>query len=300
MILASAVHRGERMNDEHDPPRSEESDLVEITSRLGEPESIHRTNQGSVVWRLVLGALIVLGAAATHYFLWTGQVGWLKGAKPWIIALAVMFVAPGVGIYLIAFAIRGMKLAALVYPTGLFVRHRGRVVAFPWNDVKVIQISGLPQKAVLQCQQPPDVEHTTVWFDLSRSRRRTLGTTITITREDGEQATLASTLDGFAELGQRIQEETFRRLFPRSLVELSYGTILTFGPLWCDRNRLVFGKQEVLWSELESLDRVADLLHLKRVGKKKVFAKCAVSDVVNLHVLMGLAASSRSIAAMSE
>ena len=44
------------MTDEHDQPRSEETDLVEITSRLGEPEAVHRTNQGSVVWRFVLGS----------------------------------------------------------------------------------------------------------------------------------------------------------------------------------------------------------------------------------------------------
>ena len=279
------------MNDEHDQPRSEETDLVEITSRLGEPEAVHRTNQGSVVWRFVLGVSIVLAAASLHYVLWTGQIGWPRGAKLWIITLAGMFAGPGVGLYLITFAIRGMKLAVLIYPTGLFVLHRGRVIAFPWDELKAIQISGLPEKAVLNRPLRPDGVPQTVWYDLVKSQRRVFGTTIALTRMDGEQVSLSSTLDGFPALGRRVQEETFRRLFPAHLEAFANGSVLEFGTLSCDRNVLTVGKKSLPWVELDDLKRVADQLHLKKKGKKKAIAKCELSELINLHVLMGIAAA---------
>src|SRR5262245_3211052 len=63
------------MDEDHDAkPRDVESDLVEITSRLGEPDSTHRTNTGSVVWRFVLGVIIVIAAAVLHYLMWTETI----------------------------------------------------------------------------------------------------------------------------------------------------------------------------------------------------------------------------------
>lgn len=281
------------MNDEYDQPRSEETDLVEITSRLGEPEAVYRTNQGSVVWRFVLGLLIVLIAASLHYLLWSGQIGWPKGVKLWIIMLAGMFVGPGVGLYLITFAIRGMKLSVLVYPTGLFVLHRGRVIAFPWEEVKALQISGLPEKTTLNRPLGPDGMPQTVWYDLAKSQRRVFGTTITLTRIDGEQVSLTSTLDDFPSIGRRVQEETFRRLFPEFLERFVRGQVLEFGVLSCNRKGITVGKSHVRWIELDELKRVADQIHVKKKATKKAMAKCELSDLVNLHVLMGIAAIAR-------
>ena len=120
------------MDEDYDAqPRDVETDLVEITTRLGEPDSTHRTNTASVVWRFVLGVVIVVAAAVLHYLMWTETVPWPRAQfwKGWVILLAAMFVGPGVGLYLIYFAVRGLKLWVLTYPTGLFVWHRGRVAA---------------------------------------------------------------------------------------------------------------------------------------------------------------------------
>src|SRR3954452_3545611 len=122
------------MDEEFDKPRDVESDLVEITSRLGEPDSTHRTHAGSGAWRFALGVLIVLAAAVLHYLMWSGIVPWPRGGrahgiKLWVVLLAAMFIGPGVGLYLIGFAVRGLKMWVLAYPTGLFVWHRGRVLA---------------------------------------------------------------------------------------------------------------------------------------------------------------------------
>jgi hypothetical protein len=277
------------MDEEYGAPRDVDTDLAEITSRLGEPDATWRTNPGSVAWRFTLGVLIVIAGAGLHYVMWTGQVPWPRGhVKLWIIILAGMFVGPGVGLYLIGFAVRGMKLWVLAYPTGLFVWHRGRVLAFPWDEVRAIQVQGLPEKAAL------NRDSDTIWYDLQRSRRRVFGTTLTLTRTDGEQVSLPSTLDGFPELGRRVQEETYRRLFPAMWADLRTGRTLEFGPVSCDQFGITIRKQILPWPEVADLVRAADKLEIKRVGKKKAWAKCDLHEVINPHVLMGIADTARS------
>jgi hypothetical protein len=283
------------MDEEYAQPRDADTDLAEITSRLGEPDATYRTNPRSVVWRFAIGVLIVLAAAAFHYLMWSGTIPWPRGFrhwKLWLIILAGLFVTPALGLYQINFAVRGLKLWVLVYPTGLFVWHRGHVVSFPWDEVMAVQFGGLPEKAVLHLPGPEGTPDA-VWFDLSRSRRRVFGTTIKLTRSDGEQISLTSTLDGFAGLGRRVQEETYRRLFPAAWGELHIGRTWTFGAATCDLFSITVGKKAVPWAEVDSLERVGDKLELKRKGKKKTYAKCDLNEVVNLHVLMGIAAAVR-------
>ena len=278
------------MDEDYDPQsRDVETDLVEITTRLGEPDSTHRTNTGSVVWRFVLGVVIVITAAVLHYLMWTNTVPWPRARlwKVWIILLAAMFIGPGVGIYLITFAVRGLKLWVLTYPAGLFVWHRGRVVAFPWDEVQAIQISGLPDNAVIV--RDPNA----VWYDLARSGRRVFGTTITLTRTDGEQVVLPSTLDDFPALGRRVQEETYRRLFPPLWADFQAYRALEFGPVEVSRGGVKIGKDTLPWSEVDSLERASDKLEVKKVGKKKTWSKVDLNEVVNPHVLMGIAAAAR-------
>jgi len=277
------------MDDDFDKPRDVETDLVEITSRLGEPDSTHRTSTSSVVWRFALGVVIVIGAATLHYLMWTETVPWPRARhwKLWIILLAAMFVGPGIGLYLISFAVRGLKMWVLAYPTGLFVWHRGRVLAFPWDEVRAVQITGLPEKAVLR--REPDA----VSYDLARSGRRVFGTTITLTRADGEQVSLPSTLGNFDDLGRRVQEETYRRLFPILWADLQGGRFVTFGPVTCGPAGVTVGKDTLPCAEVGAFERAQDKLEIKRAGKKKPWRRVDLNDLINPHVLMGLADAAR-------
>ena len=243
------------MREEYGNSRDVDADLVEITTRLGEPDARYRTNPSSVAWRFSLGVLIVIAAAGLHYVWWSGLAPWPgRHIKLWFILLGAMFVGPGVGLYLIYFAIRGLKLWVLAYPTGLFIWHRGRVVAFPWDEIRAIQIHGLPEKATLN--RDPGL----VWFDLQRSRRRVFGTTLTLTRMDGEQASLPSTLDDFPDLGRLVQAETYRRLFPTMWADLRGGRAIEFGPIDCNHLGIAKQKQILPWPEVADLARTADKL----------------------------------------
>jgi len=281
------------MDDDYAKPRDVDTDLAEITSRLGEPEATHRTNVRSVAWRFVLGVLIVLAASVLHYLMWSGAVKWPKGVKLWMLLLAAMFIGPGVGLYLITFAVRGLKLWVLAYPTGLFVWHRGRVVSFPWDEIAALQISGLPDKALLNRPRGADGLPEAVWYDLGRSGRRLFGTTLTLTRTDMEQVTLPSTLDDFPDLGVRVQRESFKRLFANLWAEFRAGRELGFGPVKCDDEGITIGKNNLPWAEVDVLERVADKLEIKQKGKKRAWAKCELNEIVNLHILMGVAAAMR-------
>jgi hypothetical protein len=286
------------MDEDFDQPRDVESDLTEITSRLGEPDSTHRTNAGSVAWRVVLGVVIIIVAATLHFLMWSGIVPWPGGArahgiKLWVVLLAAMFIGPGVGAYLIFFAIRSLKMWVLTYPTGLFVWHRGKVVAFPWDELRAIQISGLPEKAVIH--RASEDQSDFCWYDLSRASRRVFGTTILLTRADGEQLGLPSTLGDFDVLGRRIQEETYRRLFPPMWADFQAGQPVTFGPIVCGLGGVTVRKSTLPWVDVASLDRVQDKIEVKKIGKKKnkAWAKVELNELVNVHVLMGIADAAR-------
>jgi hypothetical protein len=287
------------MDEDFDQPRDVETDLIEITSRLGEPDSTHRTSAGSVIWRVVLGILIIVVAAILHFLMWSGVVPWPGGVKAhgiklWIILLAAMFIGPGVGAYLIFFAIRSLKMWVLTYPTGLFVWHRGKVVAFPWDEIRAIQISGLPDKA--KVHQPEEFDGPGVWwFDLSGAGRRILGTTIMLTRADGEQLGVPSTLADFATMGRRIQEETYRRLFPDAWADVQAFRPVSFGPVVCMANGITVGSNTLPWNEFDSLERAQDKLEVRRKAKKKkVWKKVELNELVNPHVLMGIADAARN------
>jgi hypothetical protein len=187
-----------------------------------------------------------------------------------------------------------MKMWVLAYPTGLFVWHRGHVVAFAWDDIRAVQVSGVPAKAELRRTSDNDQLPNAVWFDLARSGRRVLGTSLTLTRGDGEQVVLSSILGDFPELGRRVQQETFRRLFPRSWSDLREGLPLSFGQIACDARGIVVGNQKLTWSSLESLARNADKIEIRRSGKKKAWAKCDLAEVINPHVLTAIVDAVRS------
>jgi len=132
-----------------------------------------------------------------------------------------------------------------------------------------------------------------VWYDLSRSGRRVFGTTVTLTRADGEQVVLPSTLDDFPALGRRVQEETYRRLFPSLWAAFAAYRSLEFGPVTLSRDGVTIGKGTLPWAEVDSLERAGDKLEVKKVGKKKTWNKVDLNELVNPHVLMGVAAWAR-------
>ncbi|HEX3151763.1 MAG TPA: DUF6585 family protein [Gemmataceae bacterium] len=276
------------MDDDYAQGRDVNADLAEITDRLGEPDGTHRTNPASVAWRFALGVLIVIASVGLHYLVWGGVIPWPRNGHLFVALIAGMFIGPGVGLYLIAFATRGRKLWVLTYSTGLFVWHRGRVVAFPWDEIKSIQIAGTPDKAAIHYPGDADNPTETAWIDLSRSGRRVLGTMITITRADGEQVGIPSTLADFAALGHRVQLETYRRQFPALREAFHVGQPLLFGTVICTLGGISLGKEFLPWSQVESVQRASDKLEVKKVGKKKAWGKCAFNDLVNPHLLMGI------------
>ena len=271
------------------------TDLNEITERLGEPDATFRTNPRSVAWRFSLGVAMVVAAVLLHFLLWTGEIPWpnFKHFKIWILLFLGGVIGPGAGLYVIAFAIGGMKMWVLAYPTGLFVWHRGRVLAFPWDDVTELRLAGLPDKAVLERPDGPD-GLPIAYYDLTRSGRRVFGTTITLVRADGEEIALPSTLENFADLGRRAQEETYARLFPTFCQRFRAGYSLPFGPMAIERDSLSVGTASITWGGVDGLERKADKLEVKEILKKKPFAKCDLSEVANPHILMGLVSAIRA------
>lgn len=268
-----------------------EADLAAIQDRLGEPEALYRTNPSSVAFRFILGVVIVLGVATLHYLVWTGNVPWpaWRHFKLIVLMLLGMFIAPGVGLYLIGFAVRGRRMWVLQYPTGLFVWHRGEVVAMPWDEIIAIGLRGLPEKGKIERSAGPDGQVGETWFELARSGKRLFGTRIELLRRDGAMAEVSSILVNFADLGTTIQRETFRRLLPVALAEAATEEGVDFGDFSCTTRGIRWGKHALDWGQVTDVVKVADKIEVRKTGSKKPWAKFDPDTLMNLHVFMGLA-----------
>ena len=69
---------------------------------------------------------------------------------------------------------------------------------------------------------------------------------------------------------------------------------MEFGSVTCDAGGINVGKNRLAWDAVDSIERVGDKLEIKRAGKKKPWARCPLNEVINLHVLMGVAAAARA------
>ncbi|WP_020468721.1 DUF6585 family protein [Zavarzinella formosa] len=271
-------------------PRDIGSDLAEITSRLGEPDSMHQTNRGRVIWRFVFGVFLVVASAVFHYLFWTEEIPWpaARHFKLWAFILIAGVVGPGGGLALIGFAVKSMKMWVLTYPAGLFVWHRGQVWAYPWGDIVSLQFSGLPPKAAFNLLKLSDDPPEMGWYDLEKSSGRIFGTSITLERANGEEVSIPSMLDDFAELGERIQRETFTQIFPVLRERLRAGETVEVQPFAISPIGLTYDKKELTWAEMERIDRVGEELHIFNKDKRRPWKKVPMGVVKNLHIFMGL------------
>lgn len=267
------------------------TDLAEITARLGEPDSTHQTSQSRVIWRFVVGVLLVVGSAAFHYLFWTKEIPWpaARHFKLWAIIVVGGLVGPGAGLALIGFAVKSMKMWVLTYPAGLFVWHRGQVSAYPWDDIVAVQFGGLPPKAAFIVMRLSDDPPELAWYDLERTSGRLFGSNLTLERADGEEVTLPSVLEEFPALGERIQKETFTRLFPALRAGLRAGATVDVGPVTFSPAGLTVDKKDLPWPDVDRIDRAGEEIHIFQKGKKRPWKKVPVVAAKNLHVLMGLA-----------
>lgn len=271
------------------PSREIGSDLLEITARLGEPDSVHQTNRSKVIWRLILGFFLIIVSAILHYLFWTGEIPWpaAKHFKIWAIILIAGLVGPGGGIALISFAIRSMKMWVLVYPAGLFIWHRGTVLAFPWDQIVGLQIDGLPKKATFE--QKTFRGTKAGYYDFSKAGGRLFGTSLDLVRVDQQEASIPSVLDGFAELCERIQLEIYQRIFPVLIERLIAGeTIDQFGTVSLNNSGITIDHKSLSWMDFDRMERVGEEFYLFQKSKKRVWKKVAILETTNLHLFVGV------------
>ena len=164
--------------------------------------------------------------------------------------------------------------------------------AFPWDEIRAVQISGLPDKAILN--RPPGRTAAepfgTTWIS---SRRHVFGTTITLTRADGEQ--IVAPLDARRLPGPG-SARPGRDLPPALPGQVGGVSGSSHAGVWAASLRsggINVGKKRLPWAEVDALVRVSDKLEVRQVEKKRVWAKCDLNEIVNLHVLMGIAAAAR-------
>ena len=268
--------------------------LEEITARLGEPLALHQTQRSGVIIRFLLGVFIVLAVAGLHYLVWSGEIplGKIRNVKAWLLMIVAGLIGPGTGLYLITFAVRGMNMTVLAYPSGLFIWQRGRVVAFPWSEVDSVQLTGVPKKVKLE--QGNATNGKPVWFfDLSASRWRLFGSTLIIRRADGETLALHSTLRDFADLARLIQTETYGQLRQQARGNGQEPSQSDESDIDC--GICTFNEQGILkdakllsWRDYARYELNGTELAIYSVQSKKAWLKTGLDQLSNPHVLLGI------------
>lgn len=271
-------------------PRDLGSDLEEITRHLGEPEAIYQTNRTRAWWRLTLGSLLVIISLVCHVLFWTGMIPWPAAGQInlWSHLIMVGIAVPMGGMALVSFALGSLRMWVLVYPTGLFVWHRGAVVAFPWEEIDRLYFQGLPAGATFRQRADTQGMPSEAWYDLSKGGGQLMGTTLSVVRRDGVVVKITSVLTGFAELGERIQRETMRQLFPDARARLRQGELLDFNEFKLSRHGLLSGGKFLRTREIDRIDRSKADLRVFSKGKKKPFTTIELLALPNPHLFMAM------------
>jgi hypothetical protein len=275
-----------------------QTDLETIIRQLGEPLATHEIRGSSVAWRVTLGTIIVLASIVFHIAFWTEWIPWPKGAKAikiWIFVIVGGIGIPAYGVYLVNFALKSAKQWVLVYGTGLFVWHKGEVIALPWDELAGMIIEGLPEKSTFDQVDDANGIPESAAYDLSKSAGRLTATVLKLVRLDGSVVDVPSLLTGFADLSRTIQVEVFRRIFPVHRVLFQNLEPVEYGPVIVNLLGITTDKGVLLWPDFEGVLRKQGNLEFRKKGKWGAWAKVETNLIPNIHILTALCKSAEAL-----
>lgn len=163
---------------------------------------------------------------------------------------------------------RQRALRVRVYERGFTFTRGGRTDEFPWDEIEVFSES---QQVYRAAGLESGVSYQ---YFVRRSDGRTL-------RMDNE-------VRGVAALGERLREETGKRLQARAAELIDGGEAANFGPLALTREGVVRGGRELPWADVGRVDLEDGMVVVvDRAGRR--WSQDLYGLVPNAHVLLVLA-----------
>lgn len=134
---------------------------------------------------------------------------------------------------------------------------------------------------------------TDFWYEKHQSNADTPPTYAFALRNDlGERIEIKDTLSNhnYARLGALIEEETFRRLFPRLAGNVAQGRTVEFGPLAINKDGIEYAGSLALWQDVIAVSASGEHCYINRCGCNSPW-RIAISEIPNYKVFETLAQS---------
>lgn len=242
-----------------------------LDTNLGPKQTEFGASSGG---RVVRGCLGLICCFIGALFLIAVIVGLLKFAWERLDDMLVfggLFLAGGIALLL---SIRAAGQTCVeVYADGLILREGPTATSCRWTDIlTVTEKEAVSGDEVIQEAMVSE----------SRAFRLHLQT--------GEVIALKSYIEGLAELGAIIQEETLPHLFPACQVKLRQGQHVEFGPIRLHREGIEVQGQVLSWTEIQDVKRKGGWIRFYGRGAWGSWKKIKLSEVPNAHVLFEIVA----------
>jgi hypothetical protein len=238
---------------------------------------------GGLAWFLVCAGVCV----AIFWFPFDNP----KDSKWWGRLAGLVAIIGFLGLVAAGHALATSKELVVLFPTLGFVRiKRQQVEAYRWDEVLDVTLDWSFGKLAALTERSETAQLTSVWFEFPAAPTFFLSSgSITIRCKDGRSIKLDYLLENFEEIARVIQRQTFSRLWPQALADLTAGRSVVCGSLTLSREGLHSPKGFLPWNQFkEILVEVGDF-KVKRRGHLWAWHQETLSKLPNVHVFVGLA-----------
>lgn len=227
--------------------------------KLGALEREYDTNQIGRYLTLVISIGLIGGGAYLIYSaaLAREMIIWIMGG---ILAALLIFI----GVMMIRRFLNNRGGTIRLYRNGLEAVINGKSYVGTWDDFEGIQeiitenrVNGI------------HVSSTYSYF---------------VKLKNGDYFLLDETFFGVKEIGERLRDETFERLYPASLKGIESGEKVNFGKILIDSSGLTTDNRTFLWTQLGDFTIEGGDIKLTDKNGKKVWSEI-YANVLNAHVL---------------
>lgn len=231
---------------------------------LGSPVATYRPS-GRTKLRPLVGVLLFPMALA----LFVGSYFAFRSGDNIAYFLALIgVVLIGLGLWILYLAIHSRDLGVWLFSDGIAYRDGGQTRVMHWDDIGW------------------------VWQQVTKHYYNGIptGTTHKYTLQllDGDKFTLNQGLERIGELGEHVQNEVFRRQFPKAAQAYNSGQELNFGKLRISRAGISNGKETLPWEQVKGIKLANGQIVVSRQGKWLAWAGMGAHEVPNLFILLEL------------
>ncbi|NWF67641.1 MAG: hypothetical protein HXY40_01005 [Chloroflexi bacterium] len=224
-------------------------------------------NQMGLAIALLIGCMVLAGVFFAGYLDAVNDRFRDSNSETLFLVFAIGSVVAGVALmYGIGFHNRGLYVQ--VYSNGLARVKGSKVEALRWDEVRSIW------QSITHYQRYGRVVRSVYVYTLQTA--------------DGRKLKFSNEINGIAALGQTLQTEVNKRVFPQAMLTYQAGQPVQFGAFSISKEGINYGKKFLPWSEVEGAQVQSGFVTFKKQGKWFNWANVPAGSIPNLFVFLAL------------